>query len=299
MEENQQDSYPKYPPRGLVDDENEMNNQQPEVYPQNNQYVNSQKGLVDDENEVNQQPAVYPMNSPNIDYNQNKDNNSEDISITYDIRKGFIIKTYGIILIQLLISLFFVFLSFIPSVKNFFISEKNPFISMFIILFIIVTIAVCIVFTCCRDIARRVPINYILLFIFTLCMSFYLLIICAKYDTSVVITALFLTIGATLGLTLYAWRTERDFTFWGALLFALILVLFLSFPLFLLMGGVVIYCILGIMIYSVYIIYDTQLILGKFGVEFNIDDYCLAALNLYIDIIYLFIRILVILGRRE
>ena len=59
MEENQQDNYPEYPPRGLVDDENEMNNNQPEVNPQNNQFVNSQKGLVDDENEVNQQPAVY------------------------------------------------------------------------------------------------------------------------------------------------------------------------------------------------------------------------------------------------
>jgi FtsH-binding integral membrane protein len=298
MKEKQQDSYPEYPPKGLVDDENGVNNQ-PEVYPQNNQYMNSQKGLVDDENEVNQQPAVYPMNSQNIDYNQNKDNNSEDILLTYGIRKGFIIKTYGIILFQLLISLLFVFLSFFPSVREFFISEKNPFLSVFLIIFIIVTIAVIIVFSCCRDIARSVPINYILLFSFTLCMSFYLLLLCAQYKTSVVITALILTMGATLGLTIYAWKTDRDFTFCGAFLFAMLLALILCFPLFYWMGSVVIHCFFGIMLYSVYIIYDTQLIIGKFGIEYNIDDYCLAALNLYIDIIYLFIKILSILGRRD
>ena len=50
------------------------------------------------------------------------------------------------------------------------------------------------------------------------------------------------------------------------------------------------------MCYSLYLIYDTQLILGKFGSEYNIDDYCFAALNLYIDIIYLFIKILYLIG---
>jgi FtsH-binding integral membrane protein len=53
---------------------------------------------------------------------------------------------------------------------------------------------------------------------------------------------------------------------------------------------------IGIFIYSLYIIYDTQLIIGQVGCEYNIDDYCLAALNLYIDIIYLFIKILQLIG---
>ena len=36
-------------------------------------------------------------------------------------------------------------------------------------------------------------------------------------------------------------------------------------------------------VYSLYIIYDTQLIMGNVGIEYSIDDYCFAALNLYID----------------
>jgi FtsH-binding integral membrane protein len=37
--------------------------------------------------------------------------------------------------------------------------------------------------------------------------------------------------------------------------------------------------------------------MGNIGISYGIDDYCLAALNLYIDIIYLFIKILEIIGR--
>ena len=163
MEENQQNNYPEYPPKYLIDAENEANIH-PEYPP---------KGLIDDENEVNHQPDVYPqnnqyMNSQIIDFNRNKEENSEDLSISYEIKKGFIIKTYGIVLFQLLISLIFVFLSFVPSVRDFFISEKNPFLSFFFVIFTIVTITVIIIFSCCKDIARKVPINYVLLFSFTL-----------------------------------------------------------------------------------------------------------------------------------
>ena len=48
----------------------------------------------------------------------------------------------------------------------------------------------------------------------------------------------------------------------------------------------------GVLIYSIYLIYDTQLIMGNVGIQYNIDDYCFAALNLYIDIIYLFLKLL-------
>ena len=51
-----------------------------------------------------------------------------------------------------------------------------------------------------------------------------------------------------------------------------------------------------VVIYSIYLLYDTQLIMGKFGNEYSIDDYIFAALNLYLDIINLFLYILQILG---
>jgi FtsH-binding integral membrane protein len=57
----------------------------------------------------------------------------------------------------------------------------------------------------------------------------------------------------------------------------------------------------GCLLFSFYLVYDTQLILGgqhkKY--QFSVDDYVFAALNLYLDIINLFIFILQILGSRD
>jgi FtsH-binding integral membrane protein len=57
------------------------------------------------------------------------------------------------------------------------------------------------------------------------------------------------------------------------------------------------YCVFGIILFSLYLVFDTQLILGRFGKEYSIDDYILAALNIYIDIVQLFLFILSLLRR--
>ena len=237
--------------------------------------------------------------NPQPDY-ENQENNAvekenEEQSINYMIRRGFIIKTYGILLSQLVITAIFICLSFAPSVNEFIKSSdfaSSAFFIVFLILFLCITITVCIMFSCCREISRKVPYNYILLFSFTLSMSFYCLIFCAFFDPQDVISAALLTIAVTIGLTIYAVRTTTDFTFLGGLLFCCCFLGVFTFGFFFWIGTTVFWVALGILIYSIYIIYDTQLIMGNLGISYNIDDYCFAALNLYIDIIYLFLRIL-------
>lgn len=48
----------------------------------------------------------------------------------------------------------------------------------------------------------------------------------------------------------------------------------------------------GAFLMGLYIIYDTQLILGRGSVSLTVDDYIFAAMNLYIDVVQLFIYIL-------
>ena len=127
-------------------------------------------------------------------------------------------------------------------------------------------------------------------------MSFYCLLLCSFFKTEEVISAVILTFGATVGLTIYAAKTTTDYTFCGAFLFAFILIFILTGGLFIWLGLRVLVIAVGVIIYSLYIIYDTQLILGNKTFEYNVDDYCLAALNLYIDIINMFIYILQIIG---
>ena len=151
-------------------------------------------------------------------------------------------------------------------------------------------------FSCFRETARKFPTNYILLLSFTLSMSFYCLIFCAFFDPQDVIAAAILTIAATLGLTVYAIKTKDDFTYLGGLLFCFMFLSIFTIGFFFLFRVTVFWLALGVLVYSLYIIYDTQLIIGDVGIKYNIDDYCFAALNLYIDIIYLFLRILQIIA---
>lgn len=59
-----------------------------------------------------------------------------------------------------------------------------------------------------------------------------------------------------------------------------------------------IYACLGALLFSIYLIYDTQLILGKGQYSYSLDDAYLAAIQLYLDIINLFLNILRIVGHR-
>ena len=249
----------------------------------------------------NYQPADnYAENQNKIGEMQEKV--EEEQAINYMIRRGFIIKTYGILLSQLAITCIFICISFSKSVKDYLTSPdfySSGFFIFFIIVFIIVTIVVCVMFSCYTDIARRFPINYILLLGFTLSMSFYCLVFCSCFETSDVIAAGLLTIAATVGLTVYAIRTKEDFTFCGGVLFSFAFLLFFSVCFCFWVGLTALWLFIGIMIYSLYIVYDTQLIMGQLGLKYNIDDYCLAALNLYIDIIYLFLKILQLIGGKK
>ena len=244
----------------------------------------------------------YANNEPPAfgnDVENQKENLDSDVPIDYLIRRGFIIKTYGILLTQLIITGFFICLSFVPSVNDFIKSDDfatGPFFITFLILFLIITITVCIMFSCVRDTARKFPINYILLFAFTLSMSFYCLIFCAFFDPQDVIAAAILTIAATIGLTVYAIRTKDDFSYLGGLLFCFMFLSIFTIGFYFWIRATIFWLALGVLVYSLYIIYDTQLIMGNVGVEYSIDDYCFAALNLYIDIIYLFLRILQIIA---
>jgi FtsH-binding integral membrane protein len=53
-----------------------------------------------------------------------------------------------------------------------------------------------------------------------------------------------------------------------------------------------IYSCLGAFLFSIYLIYDTQLIIGNHRYSYSLDDAYLATLKLYVDIIEIFLNIL-------
>ena len=284
MEQNPQNENVQYQPGGYATE-----------YENGNDPFNSKPA----EPIISPQPEILPQPEYNNEINLQKEDLDQDSSIDYIIRRGFIIKTYGILLSQLAITIIFICLSFVPSINESIKSKEfasGPFFITFIILFPCITIFVCIMFSCCRDTARKFPINYILLLAFTLSMSFYCLIFCAFFDPEDVIAAGLLTFAATVGLTVYAIKTKTDFSFLGSLLFCFSFLMVFTIGFYFWIRVTVFWLAIGVLIYSLYLIYDTQLIMGNVGSQYSIDDYCFAALNLYIDIIYLFLKILQIIA---
>jgi len=117
-----------------------------------------------------------------------------------------------------------------------------------------------LVLICFRSQARKVPNNYILLAVFTICETVLVSAICAKTSPEIVLMAMTMTLGLTFALTLYACKTKTDFTTKGTYLFACVIVLligsiFLAFSYSSVLHTIL--CIFGIMVYSCYLIYDT------------------------------------------
>jgi len=137
--------------------------------------------------------------------------------------------------------------------------------------------------------------------------------ICAGYTAQSVALAASATVLIFLLMTVYAWTTKSDFSGAGPYFMAMFFTLFsLGFLMFVLsLLGVddtlmsslnFMYGSLATMLFTFFIVFDTQKMIGEWGghkVQFNIDDYCLAALNLYLDIINLFLQILQLFGDKK
>ena len=56
-------------------------------------------------------------------------------------------------------------------------------------------------------------------------------------------------------------------------------------------------CLVATLLFGIYLVYDTQVILRKYGEVYSIDDYIFASLQIYLDIVRLFIIILATVGK--
>lgn len=89
-------------------------------------------------------------------------------SLSKSARIGFIRKVYSILFCQLMVTSLFIVIGAVSTSYQEFVKNN---LAVFIIA-IIGYIACIITLFCCRGVARKVPINYILLSILTLCMSY-------------------------------------------------------------------------------------------------------------------------------
>lgn len=68
---------------------------------------------------------------------------------------------------------------------------------------------------CVRKLARTVPTNYILLFLFTFCEAYFVMFAACIFEPKVVGIAALFTSAVCIGLTIYALTSKTDFTYGG------------------------------------------------------------------------------------
>lgn len=264
---------------------------------------------------MNSNCNYYAFNSQNPNQNNNNFYNQEDINFDQidgaeniysskvdevheetliNMRLGFVRKVYGILTVQLLLTTICCALAmFCNGVQNFMINNI-----VLLVLMVILISVLPFVIICAPSLMRQVPINYIVLFLFTIAESYLVAFICSFTSPRIVLMAAIMTFAMVSALTLYAVTTKTDITVQGGLFFILGMALFL----FIIFGFFtqnktfhIIIALLGVILFSLYIIYDTQLILGNKKEMIDMDDYILGAFCLYTDIIYIFLKILEIL----
>lgn len=223
---------------------------------------------------------------------------------TVEIRNGFVRKVYGILSAQLILT--------VAVAAPFQLVPLTWIQNNLWLLYVSVAVTICTIcaMSCCSNLTRKYPTNYLFLFVFTLFQGVLVGFASAAYTWQSVLLAAGITAGVFVMLTIYAWNTSEDFTGMGPYLFgALCSLCLFGFTISILaLCGVqvkaltMVYNAIGVLIFVFYIIFDTQMILGAAGghkYEFSIDDYVFAALNLYLDIINLFIYILSLVGERR
>lgn len=212
------------------------------------------------------------------------------------VRMAFIRKVYSILTLQITATAAIVALfTFHEGVREF--VQQRP--SLYWVA-VVTSFVVILMLACCGNLQRMFPCNVICLGIFTLAEGFVLGMISARFSQETIFFAVVITAVITAGLTIFAFQTKCDFTVFGGALCVGMIILFvfsiicLIFPSKIFM--LVISCV-GALLFSIYIVYDTQMMIGgDHKHSISPEDYVFATLNLYLDIVMLFTYILYILG---
>lgn len=146
---------------------------------------------------------------------------------------------------------------------------------------------------------KSYPTNLLFLSGFTALEAYSISVVTSHFDAKIVLEALIFTLGIFIALTLFACQSKYDFTNWMPYLFGglWVLILFGFMSAFFPYNSMVDlgYGIVGALIFSGYILVDTQLVMRHYHVEEEIA----AAISLYLDVINLFLSILRILNSQQ
>ncbi|XP_051827300.1 protein lifeguard 1 isoform X1 [Antechinus flavipes] len=214
------------------------------------------------------------------------------------IRRAFIRKVFLVLTLQLTVTLSSVAaFTFVEDVKVFVRTHVWTYYVSYAFFFVSL-----IILSCCGEFRRKHPWNLIALSILTLSLSYMVGMIASFYDTDAVIMAVGITTIVCFTVVLFSLQTRYDFTScMGVLLVSTVVLLVFAILCIFIRNRIleIVYASLGALLFTCFLAVDTQLLLGNKQLSLSPEEYVFAALNLYTDIINIFLYILAIIGRAK
>ncbi|XP_077415865.1 protein lifeguard 1 [Vanacampus margaritifer] len=207
------------------------------------------------------------------------------------VRRAFVRKVFCILTVQLVFTFSVVSVfTFSKVVKK--AVQKNiwVYVSSFIIFAV-----VCIALNCAKSLRRKYPWNIIGLTIVTLSLSYVVGTMASYHDTRAVIITMATTLAISLTIIAFSAQTRYDFSCCYGLLLILVvdLVMFGVFSSFYYTHiPQVCYGCLGALVYSLFLMFDCQLMMGVLSYRLDPEEYVSAALIIYLDVMLIFIYLM-------
>ncbi|XP_054840812.1 protein lifeguard 1 isoform X2 [Eublepharis macularius] len=215
-----------------------------------------------------------------------------------NIRQAFIRKVFLVLTLQLSVTFAFVAIfTFVDGVKGFVRKNVWTYYVSYVIFFISL-----IILSCCGEFRRKHPWNLVALSVLTLCLSYMVGMIASFYNTDAVFMAVGITAVVCFTVVLFSLQTKYDFTSChGVLIVCLVVLIVFSILCIFIQNRIlqIVYASLGALLFTCFLAVDTQMILGNKQLAISPEEYVFAALNLYTDIINIFLYILAIIGRAK
>ncbi|XP_054888137.1 protein lifeguard 3-like [Poeciliopsis prolifica] len=215
------------------------------------------------------------------------------------IRHAFIRKVYLILTVQLAFTFAVVgIFTFVDPVKMFVTQYPAIYWASFAVFFLVYCILIC-----CKEPRRRFPLNLLLLGIFTVALSCMAGTVSSYYETKAVIIAMGITGVVCIAVTVFCFQTKVDFTSCGGFLcIAAVLLMIIGIVTSIVLSFQyvpwlhMLYAAIGAIVYTLFLVYNTQLLIGNRELAISPEEYIYGALSLYVDIVHIFLFILQVSG---
>ena len=237
---------------------------------------------------------MYPVYDNTLDNNPNNYSSFDQFE-DKRLRKKFVRKTLFTFSLSLFTTVgFCIGFKNLPNANNFIKSELGEALYILSVSTTFLTMFVCL---CCEDLLRKSPSKYIIYSLFVLAVSYSLGITSLYIRGDILYISIIITTGTTTSLILYSFIATTDFTEYYTYVVAIFMCLIFIGIVNIFFNNTIIQIIIsggGALVFACFIVFDMQMILGQKHIKYkySIDDFILAAMSLYLDVINMFLYII-------